>query len=286
MHVAFATSAAYSRLTPDDRLAAEACDAHGIRVTPAVWDDPHAPWTDYDAIVIRSTWDYHRRPAEFTDWLARIESMGARVWNPVPLLRWNANKRYLAELASRGVAIVPGMLLPLREASALGDVMDRHGWNDVVIKPTISATAYGTHRVLRADASRVARDFAELPASTDILVQPFLREIESVGEWSLVYFSGRFSHSVRKRPARGDFRVQTEYGGSSVAEQAPAAVIEAGAAVLRAVEGPWLYARVDGIETANGFRLMELEMLEPLLFFELAPGSPERFAAALHDQLR
>ena len=161
--------------------------------------------------------------------------------------------------------------------------MDLHAWDDVVVKPAVSATAYGTHRVRRAEAARIAWEMQQLPAATDFLVQPFLPEIEAAGEWSLVFFRGRFSHSVRKRPAGGDFRVQTEYGGSSVAERAPPAVVEAGAAVLRAVEGPWLYARVDGIETANGFLLMELEMLEPMLFFGIEPEAAARFATALSD---
>lgn len=285
-HVAFATSAAWPELTPDDRLAVEPCRARGMRVSPAVWSDPRVAWSDFDAIVIRSTWDYHRRFAEFDRWIAMLERSRCPVWNPCRLLRWNANKLYLAELELRGVPIVPTALLPSGSASTVRDVMDAHGWDDVVVKPTVSATAYGTRRVRRrdldprGDRDAAAGDVAALDVG-DLLVQPLVPEIETAGEWSVVFLGGAFSHSVRKRPVAGDFRVQTEFGGSAVAERAPARVVEAAERVVGAAAGPWLYARVDGVETAGGFLLMELEMLEPLLFLELVADAPERFAEAI-----
>ena len=235
-------------------------------------------WTDYDAIIVRSTWDYHRRSSEFAAWVDMLEAVGCPVWNPCPLLRWNANKRYLGDLADRGVPIVPTEWLPAGAGhDSLRDVMDSHGWDDVVVKPTISATAHGTRRIRRG-----GDDPFEIPESTDVLmVQPFVREIGTAGEWSLMFFRGVFSHSVRKRPVSGDFRVQSEFGGSAAAEPAPAHVIGAATRVVGAVTGPWLYARVDGVETAGGFLLMELEMLEPLLFLELDEAAPDRFADAI-----
>ena len=283
MHVAFVTSRAHQTLTRDDLLAAAACEARGIRVSAAVWDDPDVDWTSFDAIVIRSTWDYHRRPDEFLAWLRTLEASGVQAWNPVPLLRWNANKRYLEELARRGVPTVPTAWLKLASKSSLASLMDDRGWTDVVVKPVISATAHGTHRVQRTDSDAFHAAIDEAARDGEHLVQPFLPEIQTAGEWSLIFFRGRFSHSVRKRPSAGDFRVQTEFGGSSLTEPAPAAVIAAGAAALDAVEWPWLYARVDGVETERGFLLMELEMLEPMLFFGRHAEAPARFADALAD---
>ena len=284
MHVAFATSRAHSRLTSDDLLAAAACHARGIRVTPAVWDDPAVRWASFDAVIVRSTWDYHRRVDDFLAWLAILENVGVPVWNPIALLRWNANKRYLGDLDRRGVSTVPTAWITVIDASSLASVMDERGWSDVVVKPVISATAYGTHRVRRTDAEGAGRAMGD-GATGEYLVQPFLPEIQTLGEWSLIFFRGAFSHSVRKRPVAGDFRVQTEYGGSSITERAPTSVIEAGAAALDAVDGPWLYARVDGVETPRGFVLMELEMLEPMLFFDRDAEAPVRFAAALESLL-
>lgn len=207
-----------------------------------------------------------------------LERIGRPVWNPCALLRWNANKRYLADLAERGVPIVPTEWLPAPVVSSLHEIMSARGWDDVVVKPTISATAHGTSRIRRADANA----FEAFPENVgELMVQPFLREIGTAGEWSLMFFRGGFSHSVRKRPVPADFRVQSEFGGSAVAEAAPRQVIAAAEKVVGAVMGPWLYARVDGVETAEGFLLMELEMLEPLLFLELNPQAPERFADAV-----
>jgi len=285
MHVAFATSRTHGELTPDDRLAASACDARGMRVSPAVWDDPGVRWSGFDAVIIRSTWDYHRRFSEFDAWLTRLDDTGVAVWNPTRLLRWNANKRYLDALAERGFATVPTAWVARGDESSLASVMDRHGWEDVVVKPTLSATAYGTHRVRRADADGVGGRLRNGPVA-ELMVQPFMPEVQTVGEWSLMFFRGCFSHSVRKRPARGDFRVQSDFGGSSTAEVASDIVIDEGAAILTAVEGRWLYARVDGIETASGFVLMELEMLEPMLFFDQDRAAAPRFAAALEEAIR
>jgi glutathione synthase/RimK-type ligase-like ATP-grasp enzyme len=278
-HIAFATSVAWPDLTPDDQLAAEALRARGVRVSPAVWSDAAVAWWDYDAIVIRSTWDYHHRFAEFDRWMARLEAAGCAVWNPIRLLRWNANKRYLAGLAERGVPIVPTAWMPAEGELSLAEVMDSNGWDEVVVKPTISATAYGTRRVRRRDAAADGGGAGDPARSAvDRMVQPLVTEIATAGEWSLVFFAGRFSHSVRKRPVAGDFRVQTEFGGSAILEPAPSRVVAAAEAVLAAVTEPWLYARVDGVETRDGFLLMELEMLEPLLFFELDPAAAGRFA--------
>jgi glutathione synthase/RimK-type ligase-like ATP-grasp enzyme len=284
--LAFATSDSWPQLTADDRLAVAPLRDRGIGVSPAVWSDPGVDWSSFDAIVVRSTWDYHKRIEEFRAWIDGVEGMGSRVWNPCPLLRWNADKRYLLDLASRGIPIVPTSIVPASSTTALREVMDQRGWDDVVIKPTVSATAYGMRRLRRREVVRAAENASgsvvdERTATGDVLVQPFLDEIATAGEWSLMFFGGGFSHSVRKRPMRGDFRVQTEYGGSSIAEPAPSAVITAAEAALAAVTEPWLYARVDGVETADGFLLMELEMLEPLLFLDLDPRAPERFAEAI-----
>ena len=276
-HIAFATSVAWPTLTPDDRLAADALARRGMRVSPAVWSDRGVDWKVFDAIVIRSTWDYHRRHPEFAAWIDALERMGRPVWNPCPLLHWNANKRYLADLGQRGVAIVPTEWLPVPTPDSLRGVMGAHGWDDVVVKPVISATAHGTRRIRARDGraiDAISGDFGEL------MVQPFLPEIGTAGEWSLMFFRGEYSHSVRKQPMAGDFRVQSEFGGSAVAEPAPPDVIAAAQRVVDAVTGPWLYARVDGVETAAGFLLMELEMLEPLLFLELDARAPDRFADA------
>jgi glutathione synthase/RimK-type ligase-like ATP-grasp enzyme len=282
--VAFATYAALPRLSLDDQLAAQELESRGVRVTAAVWSDPDVRWAEFDAVVLRSTWDYHRRPVEFCRWLDELERVGAKLWNPIPIARWNMDKRYLRDLAARGVAVAPTVWLPRGTAVDLAALLDERGWSDVVIKPVVSATAFETIRADRGSLDAAHAHAQRLLATSDVMVQQFLPEIAS-GEWSLVFLSGAFSHAVRKRPRPGDFRVQPEFGGSEAAAAPPAAVLRAGRAVLRAVDDrfdvPWLYARVDGVQTDREFLVLELEMLEPWLFFRHEPGAASRFADGL-----
>ena len=285
--IAFATWAGAPGLTPDDRLALPALAAAGVDVVPAVWSDPAVDWRRFHAVVLRSTWDYHHRADEFRAWLDRLETNDVALWNPVSLARWNMDKRYLRDLAERGVPIVPTAWLSGGVMHAIEQVMAERGWMDAVLKPVVAATSYRTVR-LRRDAARTSDETRELLTSTlehgEAMLQPFVPQVELEGEWSLMFFAGEYSHAVLKRPATGDFRVQEEFGGSSMAVEAPRALRESAGRVLDAVEQPWLYARVDGVRDEDEqLLLMELEMLEPLLFLAQHPEAPARFARATHD---
>lgn len=280
MNIAFVTASAWAALTPDDRLAADALRASGSEITPALWDDASVDWRSFDLVVIRSPWDYFRRPSEFGAWLERMERDGIPCWNPVPLLRWNSDKRYLRELAESGVPVVPTRFVSALSAASLAGIAAEEGWSELVVKPAISGGAFRTQRLRAGDALLPAEDDAGEP-TTSWLVQPYLEEIARAGEWSLIYLDGVFSHAVRKRPASGEFRVQQHLGGVARAEQPPRHVVEAAEDVLARVRWPWLYARVDGVELDGRFTLVELEMLEPSLFLESDAEAPARFARAI-----
>lgn len=296
-HVTLATYERLPELTAEDRALAAALERRGVRVRAAVWSDRAAWARDPGLVVVRSCWDYHLRLAEFEGWLERLRARGVAVRNPPGVIRWNARKRYLLDLAARGVSTLPTELLPFAGSDALGAALaaraaaDPARWGDVVVKPAVSASAFLTVRV-RADdgAAGVAdalRGFDALPAGAEVLVQPFAASVAEIGETSLVYLGGRFSHAVTKRPAAGDFRVQEELGGSSRPAEAPAALVAWGAGVLDAAGAlcgaavPEItYARVDVLAEAAP-RLMELELVEPSLFLRHAPGAAERFADAI-----
>jgi glutathione synthase/RimK-type ligase-like ATP-grasp enzyme len=278
--IAFVTWRGLPHLSADDRLAAAALASRGAVVDPVVWDDGAADWSRYQAAVIRSTWDYHLRPTEFLAWIERIAVAGPRIWNPPELLRWNLDKRYLADLGQRGIPVVPTLAVKRGEPSTLTGVLEAAGWNQVVVKPAVSASAHQTWRTSTARAAVDSGRFSELVRTGDVLVQPFLDEIKQ-GEWSLCFFGGRFSHAVLKRPPEGEFRVQSELGGDVlVAHPEPVALARA-AEILALVPAPWLYARVDGCMVRDDFMLMELELIEPTLFFHADPAAPDRFAEAL-----
>jgi glutathione synthase/RimK-type ligase-like ATP-grasp enzyme len=283
MRLAFVTYRALPQLTDDDRLAVAELRHHGATVESAVWDSPLVDWGRYDALVLRSVWDYTARAEAFEAWLAQVEQLGIPLWNPPPLVRWNMDKRYLVDLSERGVTTIPTVIVEQGSALSLEEVVVETGWDELVYKPSISASAFATARVPAASRRAHEAPFAQLVAERDMLVQPFLADVLAEGEWSLLFFGGQFSHAVKKRSRAGDFRVQREFGGTLAAEAPRPALIQAAQAIVDLLPAPWLYARVDGCESDGAFVLMELELIEPDLFLALHPSAPRRFAASLRQ---
>jgi glutathione synthase/RimK-type ligase-like ATP-grasp enzyme len=281
MRVALVTCRSLPDLTDDDRLLLPALQAAGATAEAVVWDDPAPAWSPFDRLVLRSVWDYHLRPDEFAAWLAARAGDGSTMWNPASLVRWNLHKSYLRSLAGSGIATVETEWLARGSSPALAERMDARGWADVVVKPAVSASAHRTFRVARADAPAHQADLDAILASGDALVQPFAREVTDEGEWSLLFLGGAFSHAVRKRPAPSDFRVQEEFGGRAETSDPGNGVVAQAAAALAAAPGRTAYARVDGIVRNGGFVLMELELIEPVLYLARHPDAPARLAAAI-----
>ena len=270
--------------TDDDRLLADALSARGASVHAVSWSDPAAQWCAFDAVVVRSPWDYFLRAHEFHHWLDRLERERIPMHNDVRILRWNADKSSLRDVGARGVPVIPTRWLAAGSATSLAELRRETGWSELVVKPTVSG---GAHRTWRAAPSAEGDDdvrLAEMVAEGAVMVQPLVAEIEREGEWSLVFFGGRYSHAVLKRPRTGDFRVQREHGGTLEAVEPAASVIAAAARAIGAIplgEGPPLYARVDGCIVNGELQLMELEVLEPELFLRCAVESAGRLADAL-----
>lgn len=287
--VALATFAAVPNLAPDDALLVPALAARGVKASAAVWEDPRVDWTAFDAVVIRSCWNYHLHAAAFFAWIDHLILAGVPLWNPPAVLRWNAEKTYLRELAARGVQIVPTRWIERGGATRLHEVLSTSGWDHAVVKPAVSASAYETWRTSMATAERDEIRFRALVCNGRVLVQPFVPAITTEGEWSLVFLGGVFSHAMLKRARVGDFRVQAEHGGTAARRDPGPHVIAQAAEALRA--GPFgmdeiLYARVDGCIIGGELLVMEVELLEPTLYLGHHPAAPHRFAAALLDHLR
>jgi glutathione synthase/RimK-type ligase-like ATP-grasp enzyme len=280
MRIALATYRALPQLSEDDRLAAKELRAQGVMAESAVWDSPLVDWGHYDAVVVRSTWDYHLRRAEFERWLAQLDTAGAVVFNPTSLIRWNIDKHYLGDLASRGVRVAETMFLE-RGESTLGELVAQLPWADVVIKPTVSASGYETRRITAPTAAAHAEWFSLIHARGDLMIQPFFDEVVAHGEWSLVFFAGQYSHAVRKVAAPGEFKVQHEHGGTLSAEQPRGALVEQAEGVTTLLPEGWLYARIDGFEREGELIVSEVELIEPSLFLRQHPSAPRRFAAAI-----
>jgi glutathione synthase/RimK-type ligase-like ATP-grasp enzyme len=281
--VALVTCAAYPDLFEDDRLLVAPLRDRGIEGVPAVWSEAGVEWTSFDALVIRSPWDYFERNTEFRAWLdARIAS-GVLLCNAGDILVWNYDKSYLDDLANE-VPLVPTIRIAKGETADVAALARARGWSDIVVKPTISGGAYRTWRFHVDDAADHARDIAETLSDRGLLVQPFLPEIFE-GELSLLFFDGVFSHAVRKRPKAGEYRVQFQYGGTFEAVEVGADLIAMARACVLAAPSLPVYARVDGVLQEGGFLLMELEAFEPLLFLASHPRAAARLASAIAGRL-
>jgi glutathione synthase/RimK-type ligase-like ATP-grasp enzyme len=281
MIIAMATSEKVADLTDDDRLLVDALSAKGVRSEAAIWNDDALDWEKYSAVVIRSTWDYHLRLDEFLAWLDRLESLEVKVFNAPSLVRWNTEKGYLRDLSDRGIAIVPTRWVERGEKTSLADVLRETGWREVVVKPSVSASAHQTWRMSAEESSAREEQFASMVESGRVLVQPFLDAIQTEGEWSLLFYGGEYSHSVLKRPQQDDFRVQQTHGGTAVVQEPSREVVDEAYRVLEAAGQASLYARVDGCVVDGRFVLMELELIEPDLFLRAHPSAPMRLAEAL-----
>jgi glutathione synthase/RimK-type ligase-like ATP-grasp enzyme len=277
VRIVLATCRSKPALTSSDALLAAELERAGATVVVAPWDAVIPARDDTGTVCLRSTWDYHRRWTEFRAWVHGFHDREGKLWNPAETVLWNADKLYLRDLEEAGIALPRTRWFEPGERADCDAVLREWRLTRAVLKPRISATAFGTHLLL-AGRTLSDEEWAPLEASGG-LIQAFVPEVELRGEISLVYVDGGFCHAVRKRPAGGDFRVQADFGGT-LEGMTPSRTIRAfGEAVLAAVSRPWLYARVDLVGTDRGPVVMELELIEPDLF--LTPAAAARLAAAL-----
>ena len=279
MKIAFATQASHPEIEEDDRPLAEALARRGALVVSASWDDSDFNWAAVDRVVPRSAWDYCRRYPEFLAWLARVEAQ-TNVVNDPDIVRWNIDKRYLGELASKGVRTVPTAFVAKGDAVSLALLCADRGWDTVVLKPSISADSWET---IRVEPERYEEGQVYLERhrpDREIMIQPFVRDVEGAGEHSLMFFGGEYSHAVRKNSLfKGGRHVGPE--GRPV-EPTPDAIDMAHDVLVRAGVPDLPYARVDiARDEAGRPMLLELELFEPTLFFLEKPGSAERLATLL-----
>lgn len=285
--IALVTAAAARDLDEDMPSLESALRNAGADVTIAEWDRPH-DWSRFDIALLRSTWDYPQRLAEFFDW-AEAVSRKTMLLNPLPVVKWSSDKHYLGDLAKKKVPTVltkfvePGEHADLRIAELLGqpDV------DEFVVKPAVGAGSRDAQRFGRDERDEAARHTLRmLNEKRSVLLQPYLNRVDEHGETALLYFEGEFSHAIRKGPLlkRKEGPTTELFAKEAITARVPdAAELSVAARALRAspFETP-LYARVDLIRDQHGEPVvLELEMIEPSLFFPFAAGSAEKFAAAV-----
>lgn len=285
--IALITETERPELSESDRLLVAPLQQLGITAVPVPWDAADAHWHKYAALILRSCWLYHRQAERFREWIEWLQQQNISLWNPAPVVLWNMDKQYLRDLSERDVAVPPTVWLEKGETAELPLILQQQQWQQAVIKPRISASAYNIWAASLADSPQQQLRFQTMLNEHGVMVQQFVPEIAN-GEWSLVFFAGEYSHAALKTPAANNILVQQRFGGSTQAavpstklvEQARFALQQAMKITQTAVSP--LYARVDGVEVNGRFVLMELELIEPGLFLMLHTPAPELFATAIH----
>jgi glutathione synthase/RimK-type ligase-like ATP-grasp enzyme len=296
--IAFATANEALPLDADMPPLLAACAAVGLDAEPVCWDDPGVNWEDYDAVVLRSTWDYVPRLPRFLLWKSLV-AQRTRLFNPPDLVRWSCDKHYLSDLARANVPITPtrfvepgdDVRLALEDALAGRFEGGSVGhFDEIVTKPAVGAGSKDALRVHRRDAGRARLQVERLLAEgRSALLQPYLGAVDEHGETAMIYIDGRFSHAIRKGPllrpgglAEGLFAAEDIRVREPTKDEGRVAKM-----AFNAIPGPVpLYARVDLLRGTDGQPVvLELELVEPSLFFDHAPGSAQRFVGALVERL-
>jgi glutathione synthase/RimK-type ligase-like ATP-grasp enzyme len=270
----------------EERLLQEALEDLHLRVIRADWADIDFDWSQTKTAVFRATWDYFHRFQEFSEWLKKASAL-TRLINSEKLIRWNVDKHYLNDLFAQSVNIVPSRFIRRNtrcDLQALCTAIGGDGW---VLKPTVSGAARHTYRLNEENVHAHQSVLDGLLVGEDMILQPFINSIPTLGELSLIVMNGEVTHAVRKIAKPGDFRVQDDFGGSVHPHEATKEEQEFAIRAVRACPEMPLYARVDMVIDNNGnLAISELELIEPELWMRLHPLSAGVLARCILEVVR
>lgn len=280
---AFLTCKDLDGFVVDDELLNKPFLERSWAIQSVPWDQK-TDWSQFDAVVVRTTWDYQKRLGEFFEVLDTIHKAGVPFFNPLSVIKWNAHKSYLFDLASKTVPIIPTCRLPIAEIKNLKTFFDLWDVPEMIVKPFVSANADNTFRIHRSTFASQVEPLKEVAVQKELLVQPFVENIVSEGEYSLLYFGHEFSHALRKKPKDNDFRVQEEHGGEIIPVEPSESLLKAADKVMSSLDQKLLYARVDLVEgRKDEWLLMELELVEPSLYLRTHPQAAANFTKHFLD---
>lgn len=264
-----------------DELLVPYFNQKGWKVETVSWRTNLENWEQFDYVIVRSTWDYQQHAEAFLACLKQIDASSTTLLNPLRLMQWNIEKYYLKDLQHKGVPIVKTIWETTFDNAVIDKAFDEFSSDAIVIKPVLSANADDTFKLERETWKESAGVLSNTFKQRDFMIQPFLSSIVDEGEYSLFYFGGAFSHAIKKVPQEGDFRVQEEHGGRLHPVNVDDVQLAVAEKALSAMPCNALYARVDLVRQNSNWAIMELELIEPSLYFNLDEDSPERFVEAL-----
>lgn len=268
----------------EDLILEEILTELGLDFQFEVWSDTSVDWTKYTHLLMKSPWDYFDRYAEFLAWCQRIKSLGIPVFNDLETVIQNSDKRYLKEIQEKGFPIVPTIFNRKDQIPDIDACFETFKTEQIVIKPTVSGGAKNTLKIGKGNWRDNEEQIQELLASEDFMLQPFIKEVAEVGEYSYLFFNGEFSHAVLKSPQKGEFRVQHFFGGKILTIDPTLIELVYIQKIIDEFASDTLYARVDGVWIKGVFHLMELELIEPYLFLFTSKEGRENYKNAIKER--
>ena len=264
----------------------QALEAEGLKVGRKDWADKEFDWEQTDYVLFRTNWDYFDRYDEFNRWLEKT-SEHTQFINSIDLVKWNSNKKYLSDLHSKGIQIIPTRYLPRTTHLKLDELLKLTGWTDAVIKPTVGGAGRHTYRIDAKNIDEVAKKLTPWMEKEDFMLQPFQYSVPEYGEVSLMIFGETYTHAVLKKAKKGDFRVQDDYGGTVHFYEPEEDEISLALDAVKACPEPPVYARIDLIRDNDGkLAVSELELIEPELWFRFNPDAASFLAEQIIQRLR
>jgi hypothetical protein len=255
-------------------------EAQGFQASPVVWSDPNIDWNQFDIALIRSTWDYLDAAEHFLNVLSKIESSSCKLFNPLSVVRWNMDKHYLLDLEQQEVQIIPTFMASHVELDTLHKLFIENQWQTVILKPAIGLAGSNTYRISLNELENLLTKIRADQPHSEFLIQPFIENIITEGEWSFIYFNQQLSHVLLKKPAPSDYRVQGIYGGTIQSAEPQTHDLLQATSVLDRLPSDILYARLDFVRVNGELSVMEVELIEPIFSFNLVPESIMRLVNA------
>jgi glutathione synthase/RimK-type ligase-like ATP-grasp enzyme len=285
MKIGLLTCEKLPELTLADQQLIPELAKHNIIAKAVIWSDKTINWNDFDYLIFRNTWDYFEKETEFNLWLDQIEKLGIKTLNAIEIIKQNKHKFYLREMEKKGISILPTIFIDKNTSLNLAEIIPKH-WGKAVIKPAFSAGSYLTTVFDVSDIEKTNDEYTKIAQEKELLLQEFIPEIQTLGETSFIFFNKKFSHAVNKKPIDGDFRVQSQFGGKYTLIQPSQELIDKAQKVVNTFHDKLLYARVDGIVIDTELHLMEIECIEPDLYFDISEDALKRFVASIIELIQ
>lgn len=281
MKIALATCERLPDLSDSDKNLIPEFGKYNIRAIPEIWDNPNVNWADYEAIIVRNTWDYYTKFPQFVNWMDILATTGVKVLNDLKIIRKNSHKFYLKEIQDAGFRVIPTIFLN-NDSEITNE--DLKKYQKMVLKPAVSAGSYKTEVLTGVDLN--SENIKSKTQEGDWLLQPFLPEIQTEGEISMIFFGNEYSHSIIKKPTEGDFRVQKQFGGQYLPFSPGSELLAELNPVFQVFGEEFLFGRIDGVMLGGEFHIMEIEMLEPDLYFDFFPEKVALFCEKAVEMIK